>query len=176
MATRNRRARQNQAPTNSSPPGWIWLLVGLLIGVFVSFLFFLPKIAPQKAADKAQISSPTSEKPLRYSSGRFEFYYPSVIKTEARKTQSTNKLAPSLVTNPGRYLLQVGSYREQSLAEGLKRHIESFGIEVKIAKTNLTDKGRWYRVQIGPFTDLNKLNHTSAKLKANGINAIVRKY
>ncbi len=170
MATRNRRTQQN------SPPGWTWLLVGLLIGVFVSFLYFLPKIAPEKAADKTQISSSAPEQPLPYSSGRFEFYYPSVIKTEARKTQSTNKLAPSLVTNPGRYLLQVGSYREEQLAEGLKRHIESFGIEVKIAKTNLTDKGRWYRVQIGPFTDLNNLNQTSAKLKTNGINAIVRKY
>jgi cell division protein FtsN len=170
MATRTRRRQQN------SPPGWTWLLVGLLIGVFVSFLFFLPKMVPQKAADKAQISSPASEKPLRYSSGKFEFYYPSVIKTETRNTPSTNKLAPSLVTNPGRYLLQVGSYRDENLAEGLKRHIESFGIETKIKKTNLTDKGRWYRVQIGPFTDLNKLNQTSAKLKYNGINAIVRKY
>ncbi len=163
MATRNRRRQQN------SPPGWTWLLVGFLIGVFASFLFFLPKMVPQNlAADKAQISSPASEQPLPYSSGKFEFYYPSVI--------STNKSAPILATNPGRYLLQVGSYREESLAEGLKRHIESFGIETKIKKTNLTEKGRWYRVQIGPFTDLTKLNQTSAKLKANGINAIVRKF
>jgi cell division protein FtsN len=170
MATRTRRRQQN------SPPGWTWLLVGFLIGVFASFLFFLPKMVPQKAADKAQISSSASEQPLPYSSGRFEFYYPSVIKTETSKKPSTNKLAPVFVTNPGRYLLQVGSYREETLAEGLKRHIESFGIETKIKKTNLTDKGRWYRVQIGPFTDLNKLNQTSAKLKYNGINAIVRKF
>ncbi|WP_069471937.1 SPOR domain-containing protein [Candidatus Marithrix sp. Canyon 246] len=159
MATRRRRTQQN-----SCPPGWTWLLVGFFMGVFVSFLFYLQKTPPQKAT----IPAPVSEKPLPY--GKFEFYYPSVIKTE------TNKPVTELVTNPGRYLLQVGSYREQDGAEGLKRHIESFGITTNIAKTNLTNKGRWYRVQIGPFTDLNKLNQTSAKLKANGINAIVRKY
>jgi len=167
MATRSRRRQQN-----SCPPGWTWLLVGFFMGVFVSFLFYLQKTPPQNlVTEKAVKSKP----PLPYS-GRFEFYYPSVIKTETNKQASTNALAPPLVTNPGRYLLQVGSYREQNLAEGLKRHIESFGIKTNIEKTTLTDKGRWYRVQIGPFTDLNKLNQTSAKLKYNGINAIVRKF
>jgi len=161
MATRRKRTQQN-----SSPPGWTWLLVGFFMGVFVSFLFYLQKTPPQKAT----MPAPVSEKPLPYTSGRFEFYYPSVIKTE------TNNSVTELVTNPGRYLLQVGSYREESLAEGLKRHIESFGIKTNIAKTNLTEKGRWYRVQIGPFTDLNKLNQVSAKLKANGMDAIVRKF
>jgi len=165
MATRRRRTQQN-----SCPPGWTWLFVGFFMGVFVSFLFYLQKTPPQKATMPASVS----EKPLPY--GRFEFYYPSVIKTQTSQKPSTNKSASILVTNPGRYLLQVGSYREQSLAEGLKRHIESFGIKTNIAKTNLTDKGRWYRVQIGPFTDLNKLNQISAKLKANNIDAIVRKF
>jgi cell division protein FtsN len=180
MATRNRRARQDESSTNNCPPGWAWLVVGFLIGVFASFLFYLQKMAPQNlAAEKAEVSSSSSasEQPLPYS-GKFEFYYPDIIKNSETRNQppSTNELAPPLVTNPGRYLLQVGSYREQELAEGLKRHIESFGIEANIAQTNLTEKGRWYRVQIGPFTDLNKLNQTSARLKANGIDAIVRKY
>ncbi len=168
MATRRRRTQQN-----SCPPGWTWLLVGFFIGIFVSFLFYLQKMPPQNlVTEKAVKSKP----PLPYSSGRFEFYYPSVITTKPSQKPYTNKSIPALVTNPGRYLLQVGSYREESLAEGLKRHIESFGIKTNIEKTTLTDKGRWYRVQIGPFTDLNKLNQTSAKLKANNIDAIVRKF
>ncbi|MDY6992111.1 MAG: SPOR domain-containing protein [Pseudomonadota bacterium] len=80
------------------------------------------------------------------------------------------------VTTPGRYVLQVGSFRASEEAEGLKNHLMNLGISarVKAATTNGTDQ--WYRVQVGPFEHLEALNQTRRRLADNNIAAIVLTY
>jgi len=72
-------------------------------------------------------------------------------------------------------LLQVASFQNEQDADGMKNYLVSLGIPAHIEKTNLSS-GLWYRVQVGPMTDLDKLNQIGAKLAENKIEVIVRKF
>jgi len=181
--TKNRRTRGSDYVSPSCPPGWAWLLAGIVIGMFISFLIYLREIAPHivptgtvaSSNEKGGSDHPNVPK-------NFEFYdtLPKGDVKVPSTAQDANKGAlpqtDSPITVPGRYLLQVGSFRNEQEAEGLKNYLVSLGIPANIEKTTLTETGRWYRVQVGPFTDLDKLNKTRAVLAENNIPVILRKF
>jgi len=185
MVSRNRRARNADGYTSPTcPPGWAWLLAGILIGVFISFLVYLREIAPQSLpTDNVQtVPSPMTQKETSVATDNFQFYD---LLPNQQQMPGTGATTPPLeqkapanlpITTPGRYLLQVGSFRKEQEAEGLKAYLISLGIQASIEKTNLSETGRWYRVQVGPLTDLNKLNQTRDLLAKNNIHAILRKF
>ncbi len=41
-----RRLRRTEEHSNTCPPAWLWLLAGILIGIFIAFLFYIKQIAP----------------------------------------------------------------------------------------------------------------------------------
>ncbi|MDM8559568.1 SPOR domain-containing protein [Candidatus Parabeggiatoa sp. HSG14] len=191
MAMRKRHTRNPDYVSPTCPPGWAWLLAGIVIGMFISFLIYLREIAPYTLpSDNAQTplvvekTVPTSTVKPSEPVDRFQFYdiLPNTeVEILPETGKSTNLADPSSqadlpIQNPGRYLLRVGSFENEQQAEGLKNHLTSLGITAQIEKTPLSDTGRWYRVQVGPFTDLNKLNETRAKLAANNIRAILLKF
>jgi cell division septation protein DedD len=176
MAIRNRRARRSDYVSPTCPPGWAWLLAGILIGIFISFLFYLREIAPHMSPkDNAPVppltenrTTMSSEEPFDLNEG---FKFEPTLSTE-RKTPNLN----FPITVPGRYLLQVGSFQNEQSAKGLKAHLASLGIPAHIEKTMLNETGRWHRVQVGPFTELDKLNQTHALLADHNISVIARKF
>jgi cell division protein FtsN len=166
MSQTNRRNRRSEYISPTCPPGWAWLLAGILIGMFISFLIYLREFAPQNLPpESAQVTNPSitntkGNKPVP--DPKLEFY---------------EKLPSDLpVTAPGRYLLQVGSFQDEQSAEGLKGYLVSIGIPAHIEMTALSETGRWYRVQVGPFTDLDKLNQTRSLLAKKNITAILRNF
>jgi hypothetical protein len=188
---------ENKYITPSCPPGWAWLLAGIMIGIFISFLVYLREIAPHSLPsggntanapyvnDNMQAANSGGSKP----STDFKFYdvlpntgggksggTPKPSTDAAAPTEPTEtETSPSEaevdqpVTTAGRYLLRVVSYRDERMAEGLKGHLATLGITAQVEATPLTADGRWYRVQVGPFTDLDKLNKTRALLKKNSL-------
>lgn len=180
VARRRRRVRRE--PSSACPPAWTWLLAGMVIGFFLAFLFYLQEIGPKieeateqpdtertGATEAAQSTQKTTTE-----APRFEFYdmLPPAPETPT-KPPPEETLA---VTTPGRYVLQVGSFRATEEAEGLKNHLMNLGISahVKAASTNGSDQ--WYRVQVGPFEQLEALNQTRRQLADNNIAAIVLTY
>jgi cell division protein FtsN len=206
VATRNRRNRRTDNYVSPScPPGWAWLLAGVMIGMFISFLIYLREIAPHEVvppeANLAPLTTANETVPIPppseaandsnelANSAPFEIYDPLMNQPNAKKAAPPNSPAvpppssgetvPSSdlpITVPGRYLLQVGSFRDEREAEGLKAHLASIGIPARIESTMLNQNGRWYRVQVGPFTDLNKLNQVRAQLAANSLGFILLKF
>jgi cell division protein FtsN len=188
MAIRNRRKRTNSdyiSPT--CPPGWAWLLAGILIGVFISFLVYLREIAPRTLPPETALvtSQPLSKESATdpnaqpNPSADLQFYdlLPDSKVNVPPTEESTKPASEFPITVPGRYLLQVGSYQNEQEAEGLKNYlVNSLGIPARIEKTNLSESGRWYRVQIGPSDDLDTLNKIGAKLDENQIPVLVRKF
>lgn len=188
MATRNRRARRSDYVSPTCPPGWAWLLAGILIGVFISFLVYLREIAPQMSredntlalpsATESQSTTPNKE-PFTPDSAVpiFEFDQTPPLADQIPPKAEVNLLEQDFpITVPGRYLLQVGSFQNEQAANGLKAHLSQLGITAHIEKTMLTESGRWHRVQVGPFTDLDRLNQTQALLIKNHISVIARKF
>ncbi len=88
-----RSTKRSETQPATCPPAWLWLLAGLFIGIFVSFLFYLKQLAPQptthnkteaQAAATSQAQAPNTHSDLQLPPPeqtkpeapppRFEFY------------------------------------------------------------------------------------------------------
>lgn len=184
--------RRSTMPNKKSMPGYIWLLAGLAIGLFASFLFYLEK-QPQeelsfkdaviqelekatvsraeKKQDKAVSEKKTSAEP------RFDFYtiLPEleVFIPESEITRKANNKKPVPVSNDSakQYLLQAGSFNDPTDANRLKATLALMGVESTIQSVNIKN-GTWHRVRIGPFNDTSRLHDTLNTLKQNNIHAM----
>jgi len=195
MENRRRRPRNEPDLSSSCPPGWTWLLAGILIGMFISFLFYLQKMTPVVSENLPNSSLPsvtstpsvtttatpqvgsaaesTLPKAVTTSVSPKSFTFDKFLDTEVKVegTQSTSE-ENLLVTVPGTYVLQVGSFRDKQQAKGLVTHLASLGIQAYV-KQFINAEEEWFQVQVGPFTDLDELNQTRGTLTANDVPTIL---
>ena len=177
----NKRLRSNY-DSASCTPGWAWLLAGIIIGIFISFLIYLREFAPHNLppehAQIVPITTPVAEnKNLPpEDSDRFDFY--DILPGHEIKIPSNkdDEKKPLEVTVKGRYLLQVGLFQEKMEAEGLKNYLLSLGMPTNIISAPFSANRSGYRVQVGPFSDLKKLNNTRSLLASNNISSILLKF
>jgi len=87
------------------------------------------------------------------------------IKTRKREEQSGN------VRN-ARYMMQVGSFRNNKDADRLKAKLALIGIESKIELAKIGDVN-WYRVKLGPFLNMSAVETVRQRLRKNFIDAVV---
>lgn len=189
-APRRRRGKRQ------SPPGWLWLLSGLGIGLFVAFLFYLqqkpdapaqaaasapgqtsqPVQVPAKGQDARDVRKPAAKIPPPPPKPRFDFYTilpeMEVPVPEDEITGKTREGVPQ-VEAPGTYLLQAGSFRSLEQADQLKAKLALLGLQADIQTVTINNKETWHRVRVGPFTDLDALNSARARLKENNLDAIL---
>jgi cell division protein FtsN len=83
---------------------------------------------------------------------RFEIVLPE----EERSARTDHGRHP--IVHPGRYLIQVGSFRHWQRANQLKAKLALWGIVAQINPVRISNGERWDRVQIGPIERLNHLN------------------
>ncbi|MDM8564688.1 SPOR domain-containing protein [Candidatus Halobeggiatoa sp. HSG11] len=187
MTTKNKHLRSNY-DSAGCPPGWAWLLAGIIIGIFISFLIYLREFAPHSlppehtrvAPIAVPVSASTEKEPISPTdkpSNKFDFYdiLPGhEIKIPAK--DSIDEEEPLEVTVEGKYLLQVGLFRDKQAAEGLRDYLYSLGMPTKVVQAPFSSTEYGYRVQVGPFSNLEKLNRTRSLLTANNISSILLKY
>lgn len=177
------------------PPGWLWLLAGLVIGLFVAFLIYLqqrPHLPPAATAPDTKreqaLTAPqtgreardvrkTAPSPLPPPpKPRFDFY---TILPEAEmvvpEQEITGKPREGVrqVEAPGTYLLQAGSFRTLQQADQLKAKLALLGLQADIQTVTINNSETWHRVRVGPFNDLNALNTARVRLKENQLDAIL---
>jgi len=189
----------------NSIPGWAWMLAGLAIGLFVAMLVYINdytasnnKTAVKDAFTniintttdnvqelKKQANPKTidpKDNSANNSKPRFDFYtiLPELEVTvpdeELQKPnhQSTeNTKNTQKTTSP--LILQAGSFRQHKAADKLKATLALQGISARIQTITKNNGDKWHRVQIGPLTDLNRLNQTRHRLRKMGIASIVVK-
>jgi cell division protein FtsN len=168
-------------------PGWVWLLAGLTVGLFVAFLVYLnerdpgpaptarsavretpraaAKPAPKPAAPAAEAEAPAGKKPLSYD------FYTILPEFEVEVPEERNpprEKPVQAVNTPGTYLLQVGSFRNARDADTRKAELAMLGI-VSAVQAVSVEATTFHRVRIGPFEDLERLNRVRQTLRENGI-------
>ncbi|OBS09455.1 SPOR domain-containing protein [Acidihalobacter prosperus] len=200
-----KRSSGGRKAGKSGTPGWAWLAVGLAIGLFAGFLFYLSKRpapphqsvfalppAPAKHADRpvakpkdqpgaSTTSAPAPAKP------KFDFYTllpklqvdvpkppPSLGRDRAAKPETSPAAPPEKVSAPGRYLLQVASFGTEGQANVLKAKLAFQGIVAAVSPAKVKDY-TWYRVQVGPYSNLAELNAMIAKLEKQHLKPLVVK-
>ena len=211
---RKSRSRVSENPSSDGLPVWFWLISGVVIGSFVSFLVYL-KLSVNVESDvveaiQKKITLPTksqnetsvktqSDEAQKDEKGRFQFYeiLPErfievpVEKVEPEAEQKTTNaksiqssksenepataFVPEKTERGGRsYVLQVGSFSRFQEADKRKATLAFMGISSKIYAVSKNDR-TIYRVQVGPYRDIKKINGISSVLKENKIPSLLMK-
>jgi cell division protein FtsN len=163
-------------------PGFVWMLGGLSIGLFIAFLVYLDKqpaseisftdavktelekIKQNKTATAPKAETPNKQQP------KFNFY---TILPELEVLIPEEETRPP-EQNDGtskRYILQAGSFRNRQDAEKLKATVALLGLEASINQVSINHEN-WHRVRIGPMNSRHELNHNLNLLQRNNINAM----
>lgn len=198
-----KRKSSGRPAAKSGTPGWAWLAVGLAIGLFAGFLFYLSKrpAAPHPAvfslpAPAGQAGKPAAKSPPKPAvpsapeKPKFDFYTmlpklqvdvpkapASLGRDQAPKAGSSAPASPTVaekVTAPGRYILQIASFGTQGQADVMKAKLAFQGIMASVSPAKVKDY-TWYRVQVGPYSDVGKLNAMIDQLAKQHIKPLVIK-
>jgi cell division protein FtsN len=183
--TKRRKRRKSPRPKNTGYPPFVWMLFGLAIGLSVAFAVYMnargpappvAKSAPEPASMQDVLNSnldinsepaPEPEAPVASKNKRFTFYdiLPNVeILTGDSATAPSPDITPRAVEEPGRYLLQAGSFSTHADADRRRAELALQGIESDIQRVKVNDRD-YYRVYIGPTDDLDELNMLRSRLR-----------
>jgi cell division protein FtsN len=200
-------AASRRAPEPASGPGvpgWVYLMVGLAIGLAVAVFMYISrpsnKVAIGTAPDAATAAAAKDDtkKPIPLppkQPSRFAFYemlpsYEVVIPRDtvkaAPKPGQPATAAPTAppdvkaaIAAPGQYLIQVGAYRSREEADKGRANLALLGVESKIEQVTIASNGDqnevWYRVRIGPVATLEAAQETIERLDDNGIKGMLVK-
>lgn len=176
MARRKKRSSSN---SSSIIPAWIWLTLGILIGLGIA-IFTRSNgrhVDEQQAATTSKPAITTEPKTKQ----KFDFYtlLPELeIVIPQEETQPpTQKSTPNKTTEQqseyqGGYLLQAGSFQQFNEADSLKARLALIGVEANIQSVEV-NKAKWHRVQIGPSNDRKALENLRKRLKSSQIDTIL---
>jgi cell division protein FtsN len=201
-AARRKTSRGNRGATRgrSGAPGWIWLLVGLLVGLGLAWYLFAKGYIPQPAAEtveaearapsdaaEAEEIAPARQEPKK---SRYDFFTVlpemevvvpeadlnerSRAQTRAESSQDANTTAPPPTADADQYLLQVGSFRAAGDAEQMKAQLALLGISARVQSVTVNDAA-WHRVRVGPVNGARQAEAMRRRLADNGIESLVMK-
>jgi cell division protein FtsN len=154
------------------------LALGLVIAGFV-YLSVHRQTAPtteEKPEPRAKPKTPQgNEVDGDEPTAQYDFYnmlpkFEVVIPEKERGVSGALPAAP--VERPGVYVLQAGSYRNQSDAERVRSQLAKQGITATVQRVAV-DADVWHRVRVGPIHDLKQVNAIRKSLLAADIDAIV---
>ncbi len=176
-----------------SLPGYVWLLSGLAIGLFIAFIVYLDKqpkntqdfgsavqLELEKLKQQAKTSNTKKAAPVaEKKEQKFNFYtiLPELevlipeSETRPPETRTENRSTATKPDTAKQYVLQVGSFQNISDAEKLKANLAFLGLEANIQHVTI-NKQEWHRVRTGPYQGKQQLYQNQHLLKKNNINAI----
>jgi cell division protein FtsN len=170
---------------------------GTLVGIFIGLVLGLAAAAGLALymtnapvpfvtrADKARPATPPADRALAETartteskSGdaakpRFDFYkiLPGQEVPVTEKELRAAAKSPDKAAAKDLYFVQAGSFQNPADADNLKARLALAGLVASVEPANLPDKGIWYRVRLGPFTQLDEINRVRQTLAQNGVDA-----
>ncbi len=195
MATRDYKKR-SCPPKRNTTPGWVWLLAGLAVGLFVAFLVYLNRLpasrhSPHLTKDLSALAksavqdarsvkkevtatAPDMQAKEKHKGINFDFYniLPE-MEVPVPDTEPQGKGLPPAPVAPGAYVLQVGSFRSEKEADAQKANLALLGIVSSIQSVTINGTDTWHRVRIGPISDMNKLDQVRGTLKQNNVRFVL---
>lgn len=181
------RARETKRkPSGGTLIGiFIGLVLGLALAAGLALYMTNAPVPFVTRADKARATPPQADRALAEtarsadakagdaSKPRFDFYkilpgqeVPVTEKELRAAAKSADKAAARDL-----YFVQAGAFQNPADADNLKARLALAGLVASVEPANLPDKGIWYRVRLGPYTQLDEINRVRATLAQNGIDA-----
>jgi len=192
MAQRDYAKRTTTRQQKAQVPGWIWMLAGLLVGLFIAFLVYLQQIGgtsalKQKLASTHSSSSkpPASDTrtvkktapatPPKKKEGISYDFYNILPEMEVVIPEEELKQGGGNTQEKATYYLQVGSFKSDDEAESRKAELILLNFTPSVQNVTIDGTQTWHRVRVGPFNDRRKVDQARRKLQDNGIDFIMLK-
>ena len=200
MAKDYKNTPKRKSNKTTTMPGWVWMLGGLSIGLFVAYLVYLndhpvqmgktskqaPIIEKSRSAEPVQKSANPEQKTSQQENNgqaqkpRFDFYnlLPEMevlipdqeIAAEREKNSSGEQVI---------YDLQVGSFRQFEDADRLRVRLALMSFESHIQRVtisgNYNSEQTWFRVRVGPFKSAREMGKVRNQLRDQAMDPIVLK-
>ncbi|NCF62138.1 MAG: SPOR domain-containing protein [Gammaproteobacteria bacterium] len=182
--------RKKPVKKKTGTPAWMWLLTGVLIGLGLAYFLWAKGYIPQPQVDKtspgnisnqaapedAEEVAPADQDAKK---SRYDFFtvLPEmeviVPEQELEKKRRQQETATAPGSN-GSYVLQVGSFRENSDAEEMKARLALLGIMARVQTVTVND-ATWHRVRVGPVSGTREADEIRRQLAENDIDSLVMK-
>jgi cell division protein FtsN len=180
-----------QRGRKKSSGGWMWFISGTGAGLLAALIVYLqmsraptesttllptPPAASTAAPPPAPVPAPEQPEPEPDEAPppkpRFDFYtiLPEMevkVPEWSGTNPATNPAPPAL--EPGSYVLQVASFQRFEDADKVKAKLALNGIVADIQRVVINGKDTWYRVRVGPFKDLERVDAMRTKLQQAGM-------
>lgn len=163
-------------------PGWGWFVLGIIAAIAViklgPVLYQAEMRAGKNGVAKPGTVAAVAKAPAASTAPHYDFYkmlpsFQVVIPGQDKEVKSGSPATP--VSQPGSYILQVGSFPNFADADKMKATLALQGIESSIQQVQVNNGTTWNRVRIGPIKDLKELNSIRAKLADDRIEPLVIK-
>jgi len=186
---RDYKPRARDAKRKPSGGTLIGIFIGLVLGLALAAglaLYMTNAPVPfVTRADKARATPPQADRALAEtarsadakagdsSKPRFDFYkiLPGQEVPVTDKELRAAAKSPDKAAAKDLYFVQAGAFQNPADADNLKARLALAGLVASVEPANLPDKGIWYRVRLGPYTQLDEINRVRATLAQNGIDA-----
>lgn len=194
-----RKGRQATRGGKPAKPAWMWLLIGVLLGLAVSGVVLIKDWGPVLRKSNLPQPNPAATAPGPGEPGvadvaakpkkSFDFYQvlPEMevvipdAELSARAREEQQAATPSAATASAdaaaggvRYILQAGSYPDPASADTAKAKLALLGFVADIQPVTINGK-TWNRVRLGPYASASELEAAKRTLADNGIKAIALK-
>lgn len=170
-------ARRTNTAKSSPAPAWLWFVIGAIFGAFAMTLVFTlhkPKPVQGSATEVAKPDENGSKTPKP----RFDFYkllQESEQIVPATETIGDPEKLAEQTTNNIEYILQVGSFPNQTEADKLRAQLILLNLDAHIESVEIHKGEIWHRVVVGPFDSQEKLATARSALVNNQYTALVLK-
>lgn len=178
FAKKPKATQRKKKVEKKQTPGWVWLFVGIVAGVFVSFLGYLANITPESAPELTLERTVEKVDEIRQDvkktvATKFDFYtlLPErevIVPVEHEDVDNQPQQATI-------YILQAGSFRSSNDADRLRAQLILMGLETKVEQVSVANGDLWHRVQVGPFGDRSRLSKARGILLDQGIDTLLLK-
>lgn len=198
--TRSRRSGffggGSRSRASTRTPGWMWLATGLMLGAFVTGLFYINNHMPTLVASDRDQMNHYLISAKKKSAPKFEFYNiltkskeasPHVLKDEQKNSLSNHdkqsvtsvkqhkiEKIDKQTVNSSQYQLQIAALRNPKDAETLKAKLAFLGYQADLKRAEVNGVV-WHRISVGPYPDKSVAQNEKEKLAQSHITSQLRK-
>lgn len=184
-AKKRKRRKTTKQPERSGSP-WLMLGIGLFCGAVLSGLYFgykenepgrfgsgIRSLMEEEPEPEQQVQPPEPKpKPEAEPEVKLDFHdvLPNidVVISESDIIEYDEPVEDRPEQD---YILQVGSYKDEADAESLKAKLALAGFEAVIQRVKI-DKGTYFRVRMGPYQSMRKLQLDKKRLAKQGVDTL----
>lgn len=183
-AAPRRGASRARPKTGPRIPAWLIAVCGVVVGLFIAFLFTLEpgRESVRRDATTAPQTATRAAEPPKRPSPSYDFY--TLLPESEVATPRPAPVPPPPPPAPAeppeqsapttQYYLQAGSFRQRAEADRVRAQIILMGLDARLEDAKLANGEVWHRVQVGPFADQSRLNRAEQTLSGNGFSNLLR--